>query len=214
MVSPQDTSMNDTHGSGFRTEMNKTTGQFPVRKHMYVSQQRDKEGYGFVGDSGTFLPDRRLYGELNTSSRSGFLIEDSMSKPNSKRIYHKNRINTTARSKIIYPDDLDCFEVKQSILLNKAELQAFKQHKKSKPEGSLNFIEVKQNRFKITDHDSLRSIDHMPNEVSSPVHERLRQISEIPPSHVTNFSESVLPPLSKRTLTNQFNEDLIKGTLK
>jgi len=33
---PQD-SLNDTHGSGFKTEMNKTTGPFPVTKPIYVS---------------------------------------------------------------------------------------------------------------------------------------------------------------------------------
>ena len=54
------------------------------------------------------------------------------------------------------------------------------------------------------------------NEVSSPVAARLRQFSEVPASNVINFSESVLPPLTKRnhTLNHQFNEDLIKGTLK
>ena len=37
MTGPQE-SMNDTHASGFKTEMNKTTGPFSVRNPMYVSQ--------------------------------------------------------------------------------------------------------------------------------------------------------------------------------
>lgn len=36
MISPED-SMNNTKASGFRTEMNRSGGKFPVRKHMYVS---------------------------------------------------------------------------------------------------------------------------------------------------------------------------------
>lgn len=149
---PQE-SMNDTQGSGFRTEMNKTTGPFSVRSPMYVSQQRDRET-GAINNSGTFLPNQKLYGELNTSSRSGFLIEDSVTKQlksGPKRVYYKNRINTTARSRIMYPDDLDSHEAKQSVSLNKVELKTFNQQKRSKFDGSHPVMDLKQANFRISD---------------------------------------------------------------
>ena len=97
-------------------------------------------------DSGGFLPDKRFKYELNTSSRSGFLGEDSYS----KRVGFKSRINTTKRSRIIIGEDFDSQGAQKTVSLNKVELKEFKQNKKSKYEGSLALLDMKK-KFRISD---------------------------------------------------------------